>query len=270
MHKLIHSTKTPSHPQRELRNTTPEELLTNYGGFYRCPRTENPDGTVRFLGPLAGYTSKGEDGLNRVGPEYANFRVFEDHPDVLEVIADKMSMAAFREMPSIHGQVVTFCGIPTGGATIVKILSDRTSLRCVWGEKREIGMRTATTRADTEIYFPPGMEPEPGENIALVEDVTNAFSTTTAVIQLIESYGARVVLILAFLNRSPTVRDSFAYGGRSIRVTALWNEPMPLYDQTDPVVREAIEAGNFYLDTKAYWGKFMEAMRKYDPSTRSK
>jgi orotate phosphoribosyltransferase len=248
--------------REELWRMTPEQMLKKYGGFYRCPRTVGPDGRVHFLGPLAGYTSRGADGRNRVGPEYANFRVFVHDQTALEVIADKLGRRAYDALPNLKWEL-TFCGIPTGGRTIVRTLKSRTSSRCIWGEKREVGVATATNRAETEIWFGERQKPRPGEKIAVVEDITNAFSTTAEVIQTIEEYGAHVVLIVAFLNRSPTVRGSFSYNGRMIPVTALWDEPMPLYDQTDPVVQGAIRAGKFHLNTKEHWGEFMAAMEKH-------
>lgn len=247
---------------RRLWPMEPADLLFEYGGFYRCPRREEPDGRITWLGPLAGYTSTDSQGRNRVGPEYANFRVFEEGSPGLHIVALKLIQnILFSLDPALKSEGIRVCGIPTGGRMMVEAMSHYSVIPCTWASKRTVGKATETTRARTEIYFKPEHVPQRGERYVLGEDVGNAFSTTADTIRLIESHGAHVDMLAFFLNRSIKYTDGFfPYGERRIPIVALWSEPMPLYDQDNPMVAAAVAADAWHLDTKKHWDKFMAAM----------
>jgi len=243
---------------------TPEYLLRVCGAFYECPRRILPDGSIEWLGPLAGYTSTDEKGCNRVGPEYVNFRCVQENPNALKAVAVRLANlidARYSESLAQGFSKRAVCGIPTGGAGIVQAMPDGIGRR-IWAEKHEVGEGTGLTRAPDEIWLPRDHTPKKGEDIVLVEDVGNTFSTTSKLVTLIRGYGAQVVMIALGFNRSTPLRRSFQYNGVQIPVIALGARSMPIYDIDDPMVREAIAAGNFFLDPKEHWGKVQSVMKR--------
>ena len=243
-----------------FRGLTPKALALALDAFYECPRRREGDGTITWLGPLAGYTSRGKDGLQRLGPEYLNFSMIARDHMALRVVAEKLLYASLGAIQPTEKDMA-FCGIPTGGRSIVEMMREVSSVRCIWPEQEEIGQGSAGRRAEKRWRFAPEMEPRPGEHVVLVEDVGNAFSTTEVLVDLVEAFSARVVVIALFLNRSPTIERSFSHRGRNIPISALWREAMPLYDQSDPEVEIAVASGNFHLETKKRWDDFLFAMR---------
>jgi len=249
----------------DLINLSPERLITALGGFYECPSRVRADGRIEWLGPLAGYTSRDAQGRQRLGPHYVSFEVVRLHEPARAVVAQWMMWAVaetMRQHPSFRGRY-GFCGIPTGGKAIVDMIRLRSAFHCICAEKAEEGEGTATARATKKLWFPPGQEPQAGQCYVLGEDVGNAFSTTAEIIKMVESYGARVVAVVVFLNRSMTVEDTFLYAGRPIPVIALWRKPMPIYEMDDPEVCEAVAAGNYVLKPKAEWSRLMRVMQEY-------
>lgn len=247
---------------KDYLRMSPRELLIAVQGFYSCPR-ECFAGQVRWIGPLAGYASRDARGRQRVGPEYVNFRKIQECKEALDEVAHRLiDLVSMKLAPSLRDQL-TFCGIPTGGAAIVGAMCHHPMVsRYLVGLQRETGTATATTRADKEFWFAEGMEPRRGEKVVVIEDVGNGFSTTEAVIRHIEDYGAVVVLIGLFLNRSAVIREYFSFDRRSIPVAALWDEPMLIYDMDDPIVAGTVRIGNYVLNPKepATWTRLMKVM----------
>lgn len=244
--------------REECVTMSAEQMLTALGGFYKCPRETTERGAIIWLGPLAGYTSKDKKGRNRVGPEYVNFQVIGGNENALRVVAERMQGLAMSFFWG-DSDKFTFCGIPTGGKTITDTIGEFSDYRCISAEKRKVGKTTGTTRAEEELYFTAGSEPKEGERIVIVEDVGNAFSTTAKFVRMIEDYGAEVILIALFLNRSMKIDEEFPFDNRLIPVRAQWREPMPIYEQDNAEVRGA----EFILETKVRWGELMEAMEAH-------
>lgn len=252
-------------PHNECVYMGAEQMLMTLGGFYQCPRETADDGTITWLGPLVGCRSKGSDGNNMVGPEYANFDVIGADAHALEMVARRMQGLVMRHFFEGNksftegSRRVTFCGIPTGGATITDRIKEFGGHRFITISKKTVGDETETMRAGEELYFSAGNEPVQGEHVVLVEDVCNGFSATSAAVRLTESYGAEVVLIAMFLNRSMTVGREFLYGDRRIPVRAQWRRSMQIYEQSDPCVANA----KIILRPKEHWDELMEVMKAH-------
>lgn len=240
------------------RFAEPRQILDLCGGFYECPK----DANGKRLGPLVAYTARDESGLQYVGDVYANFATVEQWPKILATaVASELAYLLPRYIG--HG-ARAYCGAPEGGKTLSAVLVADTNVfmgRNIYPEKVVVTPKTPTSREVTRLEFTGRHEPHKGEQVVIVEDICNNFSTTAQLIEEIERFGAMVVAIACFLNRSPTVRKFFVLEGtkRSIPVIALWNEPMAEYRQDDPEVVDDIRAGNVAWKPKPEWPRLMKA-----------
>lgn len=112
-------------------------------------------------------------------------------------------------------------------------------------------------------HEPDSREPFTGEMWWIVEDVCNNFSTTAALVSLIESFKASVCGIICFLNRSTMVGGVFSPRcGLDLPVICVERQPIEQYEQGDPEVAADIEAGNVVWKPKNDWSTLAEAMAK--------
>jgi orotate phosphoribosyltransferase len=101
-----------------------------------------------------------------------------------------------------------------------------------------------------------------GDNIILVEDVCNNFSTTDKLVSLILSQGGHVIAIVCILNRSTTVEGVFTpSAGPEIPVIAAARKLIDEFHQDDSRVADDILKGNVVWDAKPNWSMLMEVMR---------
>ena len=239
---------------------SPKEALQILGGYYRCPRKMLPDGTEQFLGPLVLYTSQDEDGKRHVGFEYVDCTVLVPKTPALHAIVERLYSDIIR-LPYKQRPRALLCGIPTGG----KILTEEMKFRNLHPSENHLSLLEETRgRREKQFVFTPGSRlPEAGDEIVVVEDVCNTFSSTIKAIKLVEGCGARVTMVSCFLNRSSPTREVIEVDGREIPVRALWTEPMPVYRQDDPRVRGLIKIGGIVGNPKAKWGRLVRIMREY-------
>jgi orotate phosphoribosyltransferase len=101
-----------------------------------------------------------------------------------------------------------------------------------------------------------------GDQVVIVEDVCNNFSTTAQLIREIRTAGGTVIGIACFLNRSTDVRTKFLEDSIAYPVFAVWDEPIPQYKQDDPFVASDIAAKNVAWRPKHEFGRLQEAMQK--------
>ena len=237
-----------------LGNRDPLEILRELDGYYECPK--GPGG--ERLGPLVGYAGRydGPDGqkLQFVGDVYANFAKAERRGEVLGHFA-----RILWGHPRLPGN--NFCGAPEGGKALAVALATISGGQYIFPEKKITTLVTETSREVSKLVFG-RHEPAPGEKWWLVEDVCNNFSTTKALVALVESFGAEVVGVVCFLNRSLSVDDEFEIApGRKIPVVAIVRKPIDEWRQDDSAVADDVARGNVAWKPKADWERLKTAMR---------
>jgi len=234
------------------------ELLRCCGGYYDCPVDEGG----KRLGPLVGYAGRDERGRQFVGNTYANFAKIERSGRVLSRVAVDLRYSMIEKFG--RENISGFCGAPEGGKSLATRMAAFEALDfcCIYPEKKLIHEASTDSREVTRLIFD-RHEPLKGENLVIVEDVCNNFSTTNDLIKLVHTFGAKVVGIACFLNRSLTVEDFYRYGDESsIPVVALVRKPIFEWRQDDPAVADDIAKGNFVSEPKHQWERLMQAMNK--------
>jgi len=220
------------------------------GGYYDCRKFDG-----KRCDPLVGYTARDEQNRQFVGETYINFAVVEEYPDDVNNIA--------RDLMPLHvsDHCDGYCGAPEGGKALAFALAAHARKRYIYPGAKVLVAATETSREISEMVFG-RHKPGPGERWWIVEDVCNNFSTTSALVKLIESYGAEVVGIICFLNRSLKVDTVYTTdSGQELPVVALVFKPIPEYRQDDPEVAEDIKNGNVVWKPKDDWAK-LEASKQ--------
>jgi orotate phosphoribosyltransferase len=236
----------------------PLKTLHACGGFYSCPKTSDGE----RIGPLVGYAGKYEavDGTKKqwVGDVYANFAKAEEYPFVLHHYAEQISSKLSPYLDLIN----IFCGAPLGGYDFTKMLGLVYDRRAIKAEKKVIALATGNSREESILVFG-RHEIKPGDDVAIVEDVCNNFSTTDKLISLIEKSGGKISAIVCLLNRSLSVDSFYLRDGddsEPIPVISLVRLHIPEFKQDDPAVEEDIKKGNVAWKPKDEWGRLMNAM----------
>lgn len=227
------------------------ETMRRCGGFYQCPK--DPDGAR--LGPLVGYAGKytDKDGSQKqwVGDVYANFAKAEQFPHILHHFAQAIEEKMKKMLPLID----IFCGAPIGGYSFAQALGTVFDRRVIKAEKKVTALATAESREESVLVF--GRHTiEIGDEVAIVEDVCNNFSTTDQLIELIIGAGGKVSVIVCLLNRSLRYEDW--YGPWPI--ISLVRMEISEYRQDDPEVISDVAKGNVVWKPKNEWPRLMEAM----------
>ncbi len=234
-----------------FRGDTVFEILERCNGYY-----ERAQG-----GPLVGYAGRyqAQDGSQKqyVGEIYANFAKAEPYQHVMREYADLMYE---RHSPAI-GELSAFVAAPTGGYTFSDKLGDRFDCRSIKAEKKVVALATSDSREQTELVFA-RHQLSKGDQVGIVEDVCNNFSTTDQLIDLVERNGGEVCVILCQLNRSPTVDAYYTHPHLAkvqIPVLCLVRKVIPEYRQDDPFVAADVAAGNVVWKPKDEWEKLKKA-----------
>jgi len=232
---------------------SPLEILQDCGGYYECPK----DASGNRLGPLVGYAGTYGDGKHYVGDVYANFAKAEEYPFVLESFGVRLKNLLPKE---VLEEARVFCGAPLGGMAFAYQLALLTQCRYVFAEKKVTKAATGSEREESKLVWG-RHEITIGDDVVIVEDVNNNFSTTEDLIALIKKAGGRVLAIASLLNRSLTVDDVYqSPSGGSIPVLSLVRKPIDQYVQDSPAVQADIQAGNVVWKPKADWERLTAAM----------
>jgi len=225
------------------------ELGKRCNAVYVCPKI----GFER-KGPLVTYAGKDDKGRNLVGDIYFNFRRIEVHPKAVEAFAE----AACKKLIE-HGLLDTFdtvCGIPQGGRTFGQILALVAGKKFAYADKKskptEAGKKQEYTWDLSQFDF------EPGERVAIAEDVYNNFQNTDNTLAEIAVTGAEIVLLVGALNRSPIYDTTY----KGLPVITSIREAYPEYEQDDPTVAADIAAGKLELEVKKNWACLCAAMQQ--------
>lgn len=232
-------------------NDNPLSLLSYYDGYY-CSRFDE-DGIV---GPLVGYagtymTDAGPK--NYVGYEYFNFAQAEQHPQARVYFADKIR----RELTDKNITAEVFLGAPMGGIMLASELGRQTGKRSIFAEKEVLAMAdTATGKKESSQQIIKRHDIKDGDNIIIVEDVCNNFSTTAKLQQLIEDKGGKLVAIACAINRSGQTEWN------GLPVIASTHVVAKQFRQDEPAVSQLIATGNIVWKPKNDWLKLKQAMLK--------
>lgn len=234
-----------------LTNEDPLELLRRCGGYYQCPK--DPSG--KRLGPLVGYAGRDIQKRQYVGDVYVNFAKAERHGSVLTHVAVEL-----KAKLALSG--TGFCGAPEGGKALANMLASLTNRQYIFPEKKVTVLGTPTAREESILVFD-RHEPEAGEEWWITEDVCNNFSTTDKMAELIQTFGASVMGVVCFLNRSLEVDSEYRLkSGLVLPVISLVRKRIEQYKQDDPAVVEDIQANNvtWKPKNKDQWSKLEVAM----------
>jgi len=231
----------------------PLEVLRLCDGFYECPK----DNAGRRQGPLVGYAGKyGSDAGERqyIGDVYANFAKLERWPHLVSWLVRER----IDGIDDIFADTV--CGVPEGGRTLGQEVAKQHRLAFVYPVKSIVKPATATERQVEALRFE-REEPSAGSSVLLVEDVLNNMTNTDETIARVEEFGATVVAICCFLNRSKTHdREYEMASGRKIPILYAVRKTFDQYRQDDPSVIKDVADGNLVLKPKKEWARLMTAM----------
>lgn len=237
----------PSHGESLL------DLARRCNALYICPK----DQSGKRLGPLVAYTGKDlTQGLNLVGDIYFNFRRIEEHPKVVQAYA--LAAVEALDAQGLLASFDTVCGIPQGGRTFGQAFAYVARKRFTYADKKP--RPTPDGKKQEYDWDLSQFEFEPGERVAITEDVFNNFQNTDSTLDAIASTGAEVVLLSGALNRSPKY-DTFyipkqgRFASLKLPVVAALRERYPEYAQADPEVAADIAAGLLELEVKKNWSK---------------
>jgi orotate phosphoribosyltransferase len=207
---------------------------------------------------LVAYAGKDDKGRNLVGDIYFNFRKIEVHLKVVEAFA----LAAYNKLceQKLLDTFDTVCGIPNGGRTFGQMLALVAGKKFAYADKKpkpiEVGKKQEYTWDLSQFEF------EEGERVAVAEDVFNNFQNTDNTLSEIAVTGAKIVLLVGALNRSPVYDTAYAprsgpYAEMSLPVIASIREAYPEYAQDDPEVAGDIAAGRLELEVKKNWARLV-------------
>ncbi len=225
------------------------ELGKRCGAVYICPK----NGSIR-KGPLVAYAGKDGKGRNLVGDIYFNFRRIEEHQEVVSIFA-WVALQKLQDRTLIDS-FDTVCGIPHGGRTFGQALARISEKRFVYADKKpkptEVGKKQEYTWDLSQFDF------EKGERVAIAEDVFNNFQNTDNTLTEIAMTGAKIVLLVGALNRSPIYDTTY----KGLPVVTSIREVYPEYEQDDPAVAEDVTASNVEFEVKKNWASLLAKMRQ--------
>ena len=237
------------------------ETLQRCDGYYECPVDD--DGLPTGL--VVGYAGRYDDeksgkSLQKVGLVYYNFAKAEKYPHVLQHFT---SVLATKIVETCLPYDIML-GAPMGGITTA--LSLATHLNCQFGfaEKKVDAVATSETRERSHLVMDRHMV-EPGDNVWIVEDVCNNFSTTAELYQLVRKAGAEVAGIACLLDRSDAttnrvfrLADGKEWILPELARPAMLRIPTKQYRQDDPMVAEAIVEGRVAWKPKDEWARLKQ------------
>lgn len=220
-------------------------------GYYRRPQ----DDSGQFRGPLVGYAGEYDatGGIKRhfVGHEYWNFAKVEEWPDPLRCFA--LALVASLDESAFDAIV----GTPIGGYGLAQALGGILNCRVIKAEKRVVEAGVGGQR-EKSIMVLSRHEIEAGENLLIVEDVCNNFSSTDQLGEVVGANNGRITGIACALNRSS--RRSYLLGDQELPVFSAIYRPTEQFRQDDPVVAADVDAGNVCWKPKVDWPKLEAAM----------
>jgi adenine/guanine phosphoribosyltransferase-like PRPP-binding protein len=210
------------------------------------------------LSPLVGYAGKheGPNGtkLQYVGETYYDFARVEQDTYALATFA-----ATITERVGEWG-IDLVLGMPMGGIALSFAAADKLSCSFAFAEKKVTTVATADAREQSELVIDRHKIPE-GSLVAIGEDVCNNFSTSGKAIELVESFGAKVIMIVCAINRSQDESGHAIKRFADIPVISALEIPTQQYRQDDSYVAADIARDNVVWKPKNKWDDLMAAMK---------
>lgn len=244
----------------------PEEILFLLDSFYKCPIDDKGE----RQGPLVGYAGTyGLDAKHFVGDIYLNFAPVEEYYFIIKHLAKRL----YNMLPKRNVfEVDAYCGAPEGGKALALALSSFSlESRYIYPDIVTTSVATSEGRAERKLVWG-RHQVNPGEKVAIVEDLNNNFSTTNELIELIHIAKAEVVAIMSFYNRSLLVTgDTYTYKGLvdhycktiEIPIITLKTNPIEQYKQDESFVAEDVQKGNVVWKPKLGWVNLKAAMEAH-------
>ena len=237
-------------PESRIVLNDPLATLKRCNGYYLSPKDQNG----KYIGPVVAYAGEymtDEGPKNKVGFEYFNFAKAEEYNCVRGYFAKLVDNKLKEKLIEIDAVL----GAPMGGILFADSLSQKLDCRVVFSEKKV----TDLAQPDNGIkerskQIIERHEIRPGDKVAIVEDVTNNFSTTDALINLIIQKRGIVVAIICAFNRS----DLSLW--HNIPVISALEIPTKQFRQDDKEVFDLIEKGHIIWRPKDEWAPLKEAM----------
>jgi adenine/guanine phosphoribosyltransferase-like PRPP-binding protein len=237
--------------------------LKNCRGYYECPRASGVKGmTGRRFGPLVGYAGTYDTPAGPkvyVGNVYYNVAKAEEWPHILWNWArDLDSIADF----TVTSRPTVLLGAPMGGILLAGSLARSFEVRCIFAEKKVVTVGEGDQRERSRLVFN-RHEVLNDDQVWIVEDVCNNFSTTDELCRLVAEAGGKVVGIFCIINRSSTKEYRFGDLKIPIPVVSLLHTPTEEWRQDDPEVETDVSADNVVWKPKerVNWAKLTEYMQ---------
>ena len=235
----------------------PLGTLHNCGGHYQCPVDINGLPTGLLVGYAGRYTDEATGAeLQKVGLDYYNFARAEKYPYVLKHFCNQLAvMVGETGLP-----YDIMLGAPMGGITTAFCLAEMIGCEFGFAEKKVLEVSTPSSREKSRLILDRHAV-EAGQNVWIVEDVCNNFSTTAELYKLIALAGANVVGIVCLMNRSMDTTRLFTLGSGEawelppLPIVAMITKPTNQYRQDDPMVAQAITEGRIVWKPKDEWNR---------------
>lgn len=238
-------------------------VLHTCGGFYGCRNAA--DGS--WQGPLVGYAKRIKDeatGLEvqMVGKKYYNFAKVEEQPAALTWFANQLANKIGLHLSFTVGLPNLIVAAPMGGITLGVLVACRLLVtRYSFSEKEVLEASSEGKREKSRLVLARHEIPMYSKAL-LVEDVTNNFSTTQELVELLAEEECRVVGIACALNRS----GKGDWNG--IPVIAVVNAPTEQWREDDPIIQAYLARdGEIVRKPKKDWGKLVAAMEQFGVAT---
>lgn len=234
----------------------PFDVFKKAGGWYKCRK----DSEGNRLSHLVGYTARDKFGRQLVGEEYMNFAVVEENINAIGYFA----LALRRKVQNRHIESWnTICAVPEGGKTLATMFASLYLGKKYIYPDKEVRPSEKQGERETPVFTFRRHRINPGDQVILVEDVVNNFTSVAKLCKLISDAGGRVIAIVSFFNRSETIENHFLtgvgggafIGGDTISVISLIRKKIRQYSQDYPFVSDDIKAGNVVWDPKKDWDK---------------
>lgn len=229
-------------------SATPLVVLKSCGGYYHAPK----DRQGNYIGPLVAYagTYESEGGpRNYVGFEFYNFARAEALPRVRSYFAKMIADKLRQENVSVDVAM----GAPMGGIMLASAIGKKLDVRTIFAEKETIvPADKAIGRKEESRLVVSRHELNPGEDVVIVEDVCNNFSTTGKLRDLIRDRGCKLTAILCAFNRSG--QESW----EGVPVISAEFIPTKQYRQEEVEVASLVEARQVVWKPKAEWDNLVQ------------
>lgn len=226
-------------------------VLKDCGAYYCSPKDEEGNITG-LLVAYAGTYMDNQQSKNFVGPEYYNIAQAESNPYVIAYLANIIKDEMEKSL-TIPCDVLL--GAPMGGIKLATILGEQLGCRSIFAEKKVVALADVSAGLKEESrQVIDRHKIDNGNNVVIVEDVCNNFSTTQKLKELIEGQGGKLIAIVCAVNRSGLSE------WEGIPVLSAAFLPTQQFKQDDDKVKDLIAAGKIVWKPKAEWEKLQEAM----------